>query len=1293
MLIIRGQAAFSTFRLKKLTSEINNKLPGLSSVKAEVIYFADLERHLLAQEEDRLMLLLSGEGYVPTIEREQVIIVMPRFGTISPWSSKATEILHQCGLTAIHRVERAVRFYIETTHAQTLNDTELELVYPLIHDAMTQTVGAALEDGEQLFEYQEPSTYLEVDVLGEGLSALETLNDVHGLGLTEVDCNYLVDAFKEQMRNPSLTELMMYAQVNSEHCRHKIFNASWKVNGEVMPLSLFSMIKNTYQPYTEGVLSAYKDNAAVIRGVEDKRLLCCPETRAYEWHHEPVHIVMKVETHNHPTAISPYPGAATGVGGEIRDEGATGIGAKPKAGLAGFNVSHLRLPDNPRHEEKPLSKPKHIASSLDIMLDAPIGAANYNNEFGRPNLCGYFRVFEQDVTLNDVTQSYGYHKPIMIAGGYGNIRPEHVEKKTLQPGMALMVLGGPAMLIGLGGGSASSMQMAGGQEQRDFASVQRDNPEMERRAQEVINACVALGKDNPIISIHDVGAGGLSNALPEIIHDADRGGRIELRAIPVADYGLSPMAIWCNESQERYVLAVNDEDVPLMKEIAVRERCPLAVVGEVTQETQLLVGDSYFDAYPIDIPMDLLFSNAPKLVKQIHTKPRHTSAIDLSEVSLTNVAFDVLSHPTVADKSFLITIGDRTVGGLTVRDQMVGPWQVPVADCAVTAVSFGSSHGEAMAVGERAPLAVINPAASARMAVAEAITNLCAARIEKITDIKLSANWMAACQDELEQQALYEAVEAIAMDLCPKLGLTIPVGKDSLSMQVQWQVAGETKHMKSPLSCVISAFSPVHQVKQTLTPQCQLDEGESELLLIDCAKGKQRLGASVLASVIDEVGDAVPDVDEADVLYQFFQAIQTLAQEKLLLAYHDKSDGGLFACVSEMAFAAKCGLELLLDDLGACAISSLFNEEYGAVIQIRHKDKDAVFKVLAKCGLAEFTHVIGCPKQAASITIRHQGQVIFDETLEDCHKAFSTVSFEMCKLRDNPTCAHSAYEQTTRQSGGLPVDVTFDINDRPQLSGKKPRIAILREQGINGYSEMAAAFMHAGFEAVDVHMSDILLGLEDLATFQGLAVCGGFSFGDVLGAGRGFAATLLFHEIARDVFAEFFARNETFTLGVCNGCQMLSQCTDIIPGTDHWPTFVANQSERFEARLSAVKIGKSRSVLFNGMQESILPVVVAHGEGRVDWGMSTDLNFAEENEQIVMRYVDHERQITECYPHNPNGSSQGVTGLCSEDGRVTILMPHPERVFLTQQLSWHPKDWPHESPWIRLFDNARRFCA
>jgi phosphoribosylformylglycinamidine synthase len=1164
--------------------------------------------------------------------------VVPRLGTISPWSSKATDIAQHCGFDTVLRIERA------QGHAQA-NPSFDRMTQSLIQEA------SALAD---LFR-SHPAKPL------ESIASLHEANARLGLALAEDEINYLLEVYQDLDRDPTDAELMMFAQANSEHCRHKIFRASWVIDGKAQAEALFPMIKHTTEQHPEGVLSAYHDNASVIRGRTAERFFAQPEGH-YAFVEEPIGILMKVETHNHPTAIAPYEGAATGAGGEIRDEGATGRGAKPKAGLTGYTVSALF--------DAASDKPSHLCSALDIMIRAPLGAAAYNNEFGRPNLCGYFRSFELG--------PYGYHKPIMIAGGYGNIRESLVTKKILPPGAKIAVLGGPAMLIGLGGGAASSSGSQSHRADLDFASVQRDNAEMERRAQEVIDRCWALGDKNPILSIHDVGAGGLSNAIPEILNDSNRGGIIDLRAIPSADPALSPLEIWCNESQERYVLGLLAEDLPRFEAICRRERCPYAVVGEATEKRHLQINDALSDQPPIDMDMTVLFGKAPKMVREVKRLAPELHAFSTEKIDIKNACEAVLAHPTVGDKSFLITIGDRSVGGLTARDQMVGKWQTPVADCAVTCSGFTSYSGEAMSMGERSPLALLNAPASGRMAVAEAITNLAAARIETIGEIKLSANWMAACGVPGEDAHLFDTVKAVGLEFCPALGIAIPVGKDSLSMRVDW----DNQQKISPVSLVVSAFAPVLDVRKTWTPELQLQNDNTELVFLDLARGQQRLGGSILALTQGELGNNCPDCEDPKILVQFFKAMQALHEAELVLAYHDRSDGGLWATLCEMAFAARCGFEIDLSPLGADPIAILFNEELGVVLQIQHSEREAVLAVLAAQGLADDLYTLGrsCPEQQLRITHETRSWSFERGTLQEI---WSTTSTAIQRLRDNPDTAQEAFERISdRTNTGLFVEA----GDFPQAKVRSipaPRVAILREQGVNGQVEMAAAFTLAGFEAIDVHMQDLLDERYSLESFVGLAICGGFSYGDVLGAGVGWAHTILFNDRLKSQFSAFFARPDTFTLGICNGCQMLSVLKDIIPGAQGWSRFVTNRSQRFESRYVMVEIEESSSVLLKGMQGWKIPVVVSHGEGRIKEAAS----------EVALRYIDPQGAPTQIYPYNPNGSLNAVAGLCSEDGRVTLMMPHPERVIRTVSNSWHPADWDEYGPWFKLFLNAREFVG
>ncbi len=1290
MLVLRGSPALSPFRLQKLSDRLREALPEVSHLYAEFVHFADLERKL--DDDDRAILerLLT---YGPTQPAEepggQLLLVVPRLGTISPWSSKATDIAHNCGLKRVARLERGVAYYL-TAESGPLDNHRLAIARSLLHDRMTENVLEDFEEAEGLFLHTEPAPLRTVDIVGGGRDALIAANRDWGLALAEDEIDYLVDNFTALGRNPTDTELMMFAQANSEHCRHKIFNADWIIDGKPRDLSLFGMIRNTYRAHPEGILSAYKDNAAVLEGAEAGRFFPAADG-GYGYSREPHAIMIKVETHNHPTAISPFPGAATGSGGEIRDEGATGRGGKPKAGLTGFSVSNLRIPGFEQPWEVEYGRPGRIVSPLEIMLDGPIGAAAFNNEFGRPAINGYFRTFEQAVPGPEGREVRGYHKPIMLAGGLGSMRPEHVEKRRIPAGAQLVVLGGPAMLIGLGGGAASSMATGQSSEDLDFASVQRGNPEIQRRAQEVIDRCWQLGDSNPIISIHDVGAGGLSNAMPELVADADRGGRFELRAIPNDEPGMSPMEIWCNEAQERYVLAIAPEDLDRFAALCERERCPYAVIGEATDELRLILGDGHFDNTPIDMPLEVLLGKPPKMLRDVHHRPFHKPPFATGGIRIEEAVGRLLRLPTIADKRFLITIGDRTVGGLVARDQMVGPWQVPVADCGVTATAFDSYSGEAMAIGERTPVALLDHAASARMAVGEALTNIAAARIGGISDIKLSANWMAPAGHPGEDAGLYDAVHAVGMELCPALGIAIPVGKDSMSMKTVWEEGGEKRSVTAPLSLIVTAFAPVGDVRRTLTPELRAD---GDLILIDLGKGRNRLGGSALGQVFGETGDAGPDLDDPQALRAFFGAIQSLNADGRLLAYHDRSDGGLFVTLCEMAFAGHTGVNLRLDELGDDPIAALFNEELGAVIQVRHGDSDEVLGVLHDAGLGRHSFVIGEPNEEDRVVVTRDGAELFAESRVALQRAWSETSFNLQRLRDNPECAQQEFDALLDEADpGLSANLTFDpANDvaAPHIArGERPKVAILREQGVNGQVEMAAAFDRAGFAAVDVHMSDIIGGRVSLAGFSGLAACGGFSYGDVLGAGEGWAKSILFNPRARDEFAAFFQRGDSFGLGVCNGCQMMSALHELIPGTEGWPRFVRNESEQFEARLSLVEVLKSPSIFLEGMAGSRMPIAVAHGEGRAEFRADHGPEEALRRHLAVMRYVDNDGDPSERYPANPNGSPLGITGLTTGDGRFTIMMPHPERVFRTVQFSWHPDEWGEDGPWIRLFRNAR----
>ncbi|WP_224247411.1 phosphoribosylformylglycinamidine synthase [Hyalangium gracile] len=1295
MLTVRGGPALSQFRHDKLLALCRERVPEVGSLYGEFMHFIEPWEPLSDSEKAILFQLLDyGPRMTEGAWVGSRLVVMPRPGTQSPWSTKATDIAHNCGLTRIKRMERGVVYFVGNKDGGKLLPEHLDLVAPVLHDRMTQVVVGRMDEAQVLFAEHPPRPLSTVDVLGGGKAALAAANRELGLALAEDEIDYLVARFGELERNPTDVELMMFAQANSEHCRHKIFNASWTVDGAQRERSLFQAIKNTHAVHSEGVLSAYKDNAAVIQGFEAERFFPDPESGEWRSTREPTHILMKVETHNHPTAISPYPGAATGAGGEIRDEGATGRGAKPKAGLTGFSVSHLRIPGYERPWERVYGKPERIVSALDIMLEAPIGGAAYNNEFGRPNLCGYFRSFEAQVSTPDGVEVRGYHKPIMIAGGLGNVRAAHVQKGKLQPGDKIIVLGGPAMLIGLGGGAASSLAQGSSAADLDFASVQRDNAEMQRRCQEVIDRCWAMGERNPIRSIHDVGAGGLSNAVPELVHDNGLGGSFELRAIPNAEPGMSPVEIWCNEAQERYVLAVAPEDLERFGALCQRERAPYAVLGEATAEQVLKLGDKSLGNAPIDLPMDVLFGKPPRMHRDVKSRPLTHGPLKLDGAELGDMVARVLGHPTVADKSFLITIGDRTVSGQTSRDQMVGPWQVPVADCSVTLTTITSDTGEAMAMGERTPLALIDAAASARMAVGEAVTNIAAARIGKLSDVKLSANWMAAAGSPGEDANLYAAVHAVGMELCPALGLTIPVGKDSMSMRTVWEEQGGRKAVTAPLSLIVSAFAPVLDVRQSLTPQLRELSGDTRLLFVDLAKGRQRLGGSVLAQVYEQVGPECPDVEDPAVLRGFFAAMQELNAAGVVLAYHDRSDGGLLATLCEMAFAGHCGLDLDLGGLGKDALAALFNEELGAVLQVRAADLGRVREVLARHGLGSAAHELGRPRTELEVRLRHGEQTLLEVPTMALRQYWSRVSYEMQKLRDNPTCAEQEYAaKCDAGDPGLSPRLTFDPKEdvaAPFIArGAKPRVVVLREQGVNSQLEAAAAFSRAGFTAVDVHMSDLLSGRVSLKDFAGLVACGGFSYGDVLGAGGGWAKSILFNTRARDEFAAFFARPDTFGLGICNGCQMMAQLKDIIPGAEHFPRFLRNASEQFEARLSMVEVAESPSIFFQGMAGSRMLIAVSHGEGRAEFPSQEEAERVNGLGLVTARFVNNHGQVTESYPANPNGSPFGICGLTTKDGRFTVMMPHPERVHRTVQHSWRPSEWGEDGPWMRLFRNAR----
>ncbi len=1299
---LQGGSALSGFRLNKLMEAVRPIRPDIREIRAEFWHFVQASRMPDEAESKILDRLLE---YGPALPRKQgegeMLLVLPRIGTISPWSTKATDIARHCSLDFIERIERGIAYRFDPP----LSREESIAVLPLLHDRMTEAVFFSLEDARQLFRHFDPAPLSSVDLLGGGRAALVEANVGMGLALSTDEIDYLVENFVRLGRNPTDVELMMFAQANSEHCRHKIFNADWVIDGRDESHSLFSMIRHTHRMNPQHTVLAYSDNSAIMEGGVASRFFPS-EAGEYGRKGMLTHTLMKVETHNHPTAISPYPGAATGAGGEIRDEGATGCGSKPKAGLTGFSVSNLEIPDFIQPwEGKGYSRPGRIASALSIMLEGPIGGAAFNNEFGRPTLCGYFRTFEEEVD----GEMRGYHKPIMLAGGVGSIADIHSAKQEIPEGALLIQIGGPGMLIGLGGGAASSMDTGTNAENLDFDSVQRGNAEMQRRAQEVIDRCWQLGTENPILSIHDVGAGGLSNALPELVHGSERGGKLELRSIMSEEPGMSPMQVWCNEAQERYVLAIRPEDLQRFDALCKRERCPYSVIGTATREDRLEIADAVFGNFPVDMPLSVLLGKPPKMTRNVSRKKRNLPAFEADRLDLVEAAYRVLKAPAVADKTFLITIGDRTVGGLTARDQMVGPWQIPVADVAVSLADFESTRGEAFSIGERTPVALVDPAASGRMAIGEAITNLAAATISDLSSVKLSANWMAAAGHPGEDAALFDTVHAVAMELCPHLGISIPVGKDSMSMKTAWtDAAGVRKEVTAPLSLIISAFAPVINANKTLTPDLKRD-GETTLLLVDLGAGKARLGGSILAQVYGETGNMAPDLDDALRLKAFFAAIQKLNADSRILAYHDRSDGGLFVTLCEMAFSGRIGISIDLEKLcleakiesmemhcdtkSRCLFEVLFNEELGAVLQVADSELVAVFDVLKEAGLSRMVHVIGKPAGDDRVKIMKGDLHLFDQSRTELERAWSETTFRMQQLRDNPECARQEYDRILdAEDPGLHALLTFDIAEdiaAPYLNLSRPKIAILREQGVNGQVEMAAAFDRAGFSAIDVHMSDILSGRRSLSEFSGLAACGGFSYGDVLGAGEGWAKSILYNPRAREEFGSFFLREDVFALGVCNGCQMMSNLHEIIPGARNWPHFVRNRSEQFEARFVMVEVADSPSILLSGMQGSRMPIVVSHGEGYAEFSSDDAMSAA----HVALRYVDNRGNVATTYPENPNGSPLGITGLTTEDGRFTVMMPHPERIFRTVQHSWHPKGWGENGPWMRMFRNARKWLG
>lgn len=1279
MLAFGNVNALAGFKKEKLLADLKEIDKNISNISGEFIHFAQTSSKIDKTTLEKLEKLLTYDDPYTDKREGHLLLVVPRPGTISPWSSKATDIAKNSGLAQIDRIERGLAYYIESE-----TDLDKSKISKVLSDRMTQVVLDDLSQAEILFESKDAKTFEQIDLTDNGLGKLKDMNKKLGLALSDDEIDYLLSAYQQAGRNPTDVELMMFSVVNSEHCRHKIFNADWKIDGKPADKSLFKMIKNTYEKSHKNVLSAYSDNAAVLKGPKVKQFYTNPETKTYGYKDEAANLVIKVETHNHPTAIAPFPGASTGVGGEIRDEAATGRGGKSKMGLTGFNVSNLNLPGAVRPWEKHYGKPDRIVSPLDIMLEAPLGGAAFANEFGRANLLGYFRTYEQE---HD-GEVRGYHKPIMIAGGLGNVLDDNVIKGTIKPGDKLIVLGGPSMLIGLGGGSASSIEAGKSDEDLDFASVQRDNAEMQRRAQEVINTCWSMGKKNPIVSIHDVGAGGISNAFPELVHDQGLGAKFELRDIPCAEPGLSPLEIWCNEAQERYVLAISEDDIDSFKEICEREKCPFAIVGTATENPDLVLIDRLFNNNPIDIPLSLIFGNPPKMLRQFKTKENDHKPINTDTISIKEAVERVLRLPAVGSKKFLITIGDRTVGGLVVRDQMVGPWQVPVSDLSVTAASYNESNGEAVAIGERAPIALINAPASGRMAVGEVITNIVAADISDISDIKLSANWMAAAGHKDEDKNLYETVKALGEDFCPDLGICIPVGKDSLSMRTSWKDGSEEKSVSSPLSVVISGFAPVIDTSKTLTPE--LKDVPSDLIFIDLSGGKSRLGGSALAQAYNQVGHESPDA-EAKTLKNFFYAVNDLRAKNKILSYHDRSDGGLFTTLCEMSFASRLGIDIDISELPGDEIEALFNEELGAVIQISESDSDEVAKLLED-NLGKNVFKIAKPRKDQAIKISKDKNLVYESTRAKLEYLWADTSYQIQKLRDNPKLAEQEY-RSIDDDHATKLIYSPSFESVVKSYNSRPRAAILRDQGVNGQMEMAAAFDKAGFESIDVHLNDIARGKMSLKDFSVLAFCGGFSYGDVLGAGHGVNKSILFNEKLLNEFTDYFGRKDTLSLGVCNGCQMLSGLKDIIPGAEAWPRFSHNSSGRFEARLVNLKINETSSILFKGMEGSVLPIPVAHGEGKAIFDSDSDKEFMISKNLVAAQYVNGLGEIAQNYPANPNGSENAMTAFTSLDGRATILMPHPERAFLTKQLSWRPDNSANDSAWVKIFQNARDFIG
>ncbi len=1299
---LNGARALSDFRAARVLAALQRVSSNIEAVSGRFVHFVHASRELTKAEEERLASLLTYGDAAEDVRADLAFMVVPRLGTISPWASKATDIVKNCGIEGVLRVERGTVYSLALKAP--LTQEEAAQAAGVLHDRMTESVVARDFPAENLFVELEGRPMATVALVEEGRPALERANVEMGLALSPDEIDYLTDAFTKIGRNPTDVELMMFAQANSEHCRHKIFNARWTVDGEEREETLFGMIRRTHKMAPQGTITAYADNAAIFEGAEVTRLYPRPGSgnefgRVFERKDEMTHTVFKVETHNHPTAISPFPGASTGSGGEIRDEGATGRGARPKAGLCGFTTSNLNLPELPQGFENDsdtvtgektdakYGAPSRIATPLSIMTEGPLGGAAFNNEFGRPNILGYFRTFEANIGGT----RYGYHKPIMLAGGIGNIRDDQTKKDVPPAGSLLIVLGGPGMRIGLGGGAASSMTTGSNSEALDFDSVQRGNPEMERRAQEVIDRCWSMGDENPIIAIHDVGAGGLSNAMPELADLSGKGATFDLSKVPVEESGMSPLEIWCNESQERYVIALDAAKIDIFRDFCERERCPFAVLGTITEEADLKLTRPE-ETPAVDMPMEVLLGKAPRMHRDVAHVETKLSAFKSEGLDLAKAVTDVLRHPTVGSKSFLITIGDRSVGGLVSRDQMVGPWQVPVADCGVTTLGFETNRGEAMSMGERTPIAVIDAAAASRMAVGEALTNIAAADV-KLPEVKLSLNWMAACGAKGEDAKLFDAVKG-ASDFCVALGISVPVGKDSLSMRTAWEDNGEKKSVTSPVSLIASAAAPVGDVTLTLTPE--LRKIPSVLVLADLGCGRARMGGSILAQVAQRFGDTAPDCEDPAMLARFMGALRTLVNEGAVVAYHDRADGGLAATASEMMFASRLGVKLDLTSLtkDADVFAALFNEELGGLMQVPAEKAARVAEVMREAGLASVCHFVGEVVDDDALTISANGAELARLDRADLQKAWTEVSWQIARGRDNPACADSEFARIERKDDtGLFAKTTFDVNEdvaAPMiLTGVRPKIAILREQGVNSQTEMAAAFTRAGFDAYDVHMTDLLTGRADLAEFTGLACCGGFSYGDVLGAGGGWAKTILHNDRMVEMFRTFFNREDTFGLGICNGCQMMSHLRDLIPGASHWPEFVRNTSEQFEARLVNVEVLESPSIFFAGMAGSVMPVVNSHGEGRVQFLRPEDAALV----KAAARFVDPCGNPTEVYPYNPNGSKGGLTSVTTEDGRFTIMMPHPERSHRAQQLSWHPAEWTDASGWMRMFRNARKWVG